>query len=100
MMVNHLGDEHILRHRWLPNIQVRVFNPFAIEVITVVANLDLFFTSRGLICRMHNKLLSGTTRSRWSVVVTRHQYFPVDPRFAVADEDVFERTCSQALSVI
>ncbi len=85
------GDEQLFAIANRPNIQIRVFNPFAYrgENRFIKGSEYLFHHSR-LDYRMHNKLLVAD--NGMALVGGRNigdQYFQIDPESQFADDDVF-----------
>jgi cardiolipin synthase C len=85
------GDEQILALDAHPNVQVRVFNPFAYRGhSTLRRTLEFMFHASRLDYRMHNKLL--VVDNAVALVGGRNignQYFQMDPESQFADDDVF-----------
>src|SRR5579864_3878754 len=85
------GDEQISALDAHPNVQVRVFNPFAYRGHNRLRRgLDFMFHASRLDYRMHNKLL--VVDNAVALVGGRNignQYFQMDPSSQFADEDVF-----------
>jgi putative cardiolipin synthase len=86
-----VGDEQILALDAHPNVQVRVFNPFAYRGhSTMRRGLEFMFHASRLDYRMHNKLL--VVDNAVALVGGRNignQYFQMDPESQFADDDVF-----------
>ncbi len=85
------GDEQILAIASRPNIEIRIFNPFAYrgESRFIKGSEYLFHHSR-LDYRMHNKLLVAD--NAMALMGGRNigdQYFQIDPESQFADDDVF-----------
>ena len=84
------GDEQILALDAHPNIQVRVFNPFAYRGHSIMRRaLEFMFHASRLNYRMHNKLL--VVDNAVAFVGGRNignQYFQMDPESQFADDDV------------
>jgi len=84
------GDEQILALDAHPNVQVRVFNPFAYRGhSTLRRGLEFMFHASRLDYRMHNKLL--VVDNAVALVGGRNignQYFQMDPESQFADDDV------------
>ena len=84
------GDEQILALDAHPNIQVRVFNPFAYRGHSTMRRaLEFMFHASRLNYRMHNKLLVADNAV--ALVGGRNignQYFQMDPQSQFADDDV------------
>ncbi len=74
-----------------PNIEVRIFNPFAYRGETVFGRgFEFMFHHRRLDFRMHNKLL--LVDSAGALIGGRNigdQYFQIDPQAQYADDDLF-----------
>jgi len=85
------GDEQIMALDAHPNIQVRVFNPFAYRGHrTMRRALEFMLHVSRLDYRMHNKLLVVDNAA--ALVGGRNignQYFQMDPESQFADDDVF-----------
>jgi putative cardiolipin synthase len=85
------GDEQISALDSHPNIQVRIFNPFAYRGHSSLRRgLEFMFHSSRLDYRMHNKLL--VVDNAVALVGGRNignQYFQMDPESQFADDDVF-----------
>jgi putative cardiolipin synthase len=85
------GDERLLQLDGHPNIEVRVFNPFAYRKHNLfLRNLDFVLHKSQLDYRMHNKLL--VVDNAVALAGGRNvgnQYFQVDPRSQFADADIF-----------
>ena len=85
------GDEKILQLDGLPNIEIRVFNPFGYRGHNqILRNLDFVLHWKRLDYRMHNKLLVADNAI--ALVGGRNignQYFQIDPDSQYADDDVF-----------
>jgi cardiolipin synthase C len=86
-----VGDEQIIALDAHPNVQVRVFNPFAYRGHSSVRRtLEFMFHASRLDYRMHNKLL--VVDNVTALVGGRNignQYFQMDPESQFADDDVF-----------
>ena len=84
------GDEQISALDTHPNIQVRIFNPFAYRGHSRVRrSLEFMFHASRLDYRMHNKLL--VVDNAVALVGGRNignQYFQMDPESQFADDDV------------
>jgi len=85
------GDEQILVMTAHPNIEVRVFNPFAYRGhLKLVRSVEFLFDSKRLDYRMHNKLFVADNAV--ALIGGRNigdAYFQVDPDAQYADDDVF-----------
>lgn len=85
------GDEQIIALDAHPNVQVRVFNPFAYRGHSSLRRgLEFMFHASRLDYRMHNKLL--VVDNAIALVGGRNignQYFQMDPASQFADDDVF-----------
>jgi len=85
------GDEQVLALDSLPNIQIRVFNPFAYRGhADFMRTAEFLFNARRLDYRMHNKLI--VVDNSVALVGGRNigdQYFQIDPESQFADDDVF-----------
>src|SRR5579864_3883192 len=85
------GDEQISALDAHPNVQVRVFNPFAYRGHNRLRRgLEFIFHASRLDYRMHNKLL--VVDNAVALVGGRNignQYFQMDPSSQFADDDVF-----------
>jgi putative cardiolipin synthase len=85
------GDEQVLELAAHPNIEVRVFNPFAYRGHHKLARIVEYMFHKGrLDYRMHNKLLVADNAI--ALVGGRNvgnQYFQLDPESQFADDDVF-----------
>ncbi len=85
------GDEQITDLDAHPNVQVRIFNPFAYRGHSVVRRtLEFMLHSARLDYRMHNKLLVVDNAA--ALIGGRNignQYFQMDPDSQFADDDVF-----------
>ncbi len=85
------GDEQLFAIAGRPNIEIRIFNPFAYrgENRFIKGTEYLFHHSR-LDYRMHNKLLVAD--NAMALMGGRNigdQYFQIDPESQFADDDVF-----------
>ena len=84
------GDEQISALDTHPNVQVRIFNPFAYRGhSTLRRGLEFMFHASRLDYRMHNKLL--VLDNAVALVGGRNignQYFQMDPESQFADDDV------------
>jgi putative cardiolipin synthase len=85
------GDEQVLALDGLPNVEIRVFNPFAYRGhARFVRTVEFLFNVRRLDYRMHNKLI--VVDNAVALVGGRNigdQYFQIDPDSQFADDDVF-----------
>jgi cardiolipin synthase C len=85
------GDEQISALDAHPNVQVRIFNPFAYRGHNRLRRgLEFMFHASRLDYRMHNKLL--VVDNAVALVGGRNignQYFQMDPSSQFADDDVF-----------
>ena len=85
------GDDQLVALDAHPQIEVRVFNPFAYRGhSTFFRFLEFTFSNSRLDYRMHNKLM--VVDNAIALVGGRNvadQYFQVDPESQVADDDVF-----------
>lgn len=85
------GDGQILALDGQPNIEVRVFNPFVYRGHSeLLRGLEFLFDASRLDYRMHNKLLVADNSV--ALIGGRNignQYFQMDPRSQLADDDVF-----------
>src|SRR5208282_4473565 len=85
------GDEQIMALDAHPNVQVRVFNPFAYRGHNTLRRVVEFsLHASRLDYRMHNKLL--VVDNSVALVGGRNignQYFQMDPESQFADDDVF-----------
>ena len=85
------GDEQIMALGAHPNIEVRVFNPFAYRGHHPLLRLIEFaFNASRLDYRMHNKLI--VVDNSVALIGGRNignQYFQMDPESQFADDDVF-----------
>jgi cardiolipin synthase C len=85
------GDERVLALDGLPNVEIRVFNPFAYRGHAQFARtVEFLFNARRLDYRMHNKLIVADNSV--ALVGGRNigdQYFQIDPDSQFADDDVF-----------
>ena len=84
------GDEQISALDTHPNVQVRIFNPFAYRGHSRLRrSLEFMFHASRLDYRMHNKLL--VVDNAVALVGGRNignQYFQMDPESQFADDDV------------
>ena len=85
------GDEQILLLAAHPQIEVRVFNPFAYRGhLRLIRSVEFILDSRRLDYRMHNKLFVADNAT--ALIGGRNigdAYFQVDPDAQYADDDVF-----------
>jgi len=85
------GDEQISALDSHPNIEIRIFNPFAYRGHSKLRRtLEFMFNSPRLDYRMHNKLLVVDNAA--ALIGGRNignQYFQMDPDSQFADDDVF-----------
>jgi putative cardiolipin synthase len=85
------GDGQIRLLAAHPDIEVRIFNPFAYRgESALLRGVEFAFYRRRLDFRMHNKLLVADNAS--ALIGGRNigdQYFQVDPEGQYADDDVF-----------
>jgi putative cardiolipin synthase len=85
------GDGRIRLLAAHPQIEVRIFNPFAYRGnSTVMRGVEYAFNHRRLDFRMHNKLMLIDNAS--ALIGGRNigdQYFQIDPQGQYADDDVF-----------
>jgi len=85
------GDEQIIALDAHPNVQVRIFNPFAYRGHSSMRRtMELMLHASRLDYRMHNKLL--VVDNAVALVGGRNignQYFQMDPESQFADDDVF-----------
>jgi len=85
------GDEQLFNLASIPNVEVRVYNPWAYRGhVPLIRYLEYITHHSRLDYRMHNKLLIADQ----SVALTGgrnigDQYFQVDPDSQFADDDVF-----------
>jgi len=86
-----LGDEQLLALDAHPQIEVRVFNPFAYRGHSkFLRALEFMLSNARLDYRMHNKLM--VVDNAIALIGGRNigdQYFQIDPESQVADDDVF-----------
>ena len=84
-------DDQIIRLKAHPDIEVRIFNPFAYRGHSMFMRAGEFlFNARRLDYRMHNKLL--VVDNAVALIGGRNignQYFQIDPSSQFADDDVF-----------
>lgn len=85
------GDEQILALNAHPDIEVRIFNPFAYRGHAVfLRGLEFLFHASRLDYRMHNKLIvADNTVALVGGRNIGNQYFQMDPESQFADDDVF-----------
>jgi putative cardiolipin synthase len=85
------GDEQLVALDAHPQIEVRIFNPFAYRGHSMLLRfLEFMFSGSRLDYRMHNKLMA--VDNAIALIGGRNigdQYFQVDPQSQVADDDVF-----------
>jgi len=85
------GDEQMAALDAHPQIEIRVYNPFAYRGSSLfLRGLEFSFNSARLDYRMHNKLMVADNSI--ALVGGRNvgdQYFQVDPESQYADDDVF-----------
>jgi putative cardiolipin synthase len=85
------GDEQLVALDAHPQIEVRIFNPFAYRGhFTLFRALEFMFSGSRLDYRMHNKLM--VVDNAIALIGGRNisdQYFQIDPKSQVADDDVF-----------
>ena len=85
------GDEQLVALDAHPQIEVRIFNPFAYRGhFMLLRALEFTFSGSRLDYRMHNKLM--VVDNAIALIGGRNvsdQYFQVDPKAQVADDDVF-----------
>jgi cardiolipin synthase C len=85
------GDEQILAIAGRPNIEIRIFNPFAYRGENrLIKGTEYLFHHSRLDYRMHNKLLVAD--NSMALIGGRNigdQYFQIDPESQFADDDVF-----------
>jgi putative cardiolipin synthase len=85
------GDEQIFAIADRPNVEVRVFNPFAYRGHNqLIRATEYLFNHSRLDYRMHNKLLVADNSI--ALVGGRNigdQYFQIDPESQFADDDIF-----------
>jgi putative cardiolipin synthase len=85
------GDEQLLALAAHPQIEVRIFNPFAYRGhLRLVRSIEFLLESRRLDYRMHNKLFVADNAT--ALIGGRNigdAYFQVDPDAQYADDDVF-----------
>jgi putative cardiolipin synthase len=85
------GDDQLVALDAHPQIEVRIFNPFAYRGhIRSFRALEFMLSNARLDYRMHNKLM--VVDNSIALIGGRNisdQYFQVDPKLQVADDDVF-----------
>jgi putative cardiolipin synthase len=85
------GDEQILVLAAHPQIEVRIFNPFAYRGhLRLVRSAEFLLEKRRLNYRMHNKLFVADNAA--ALIGGRNigdPYFQVDPNAQYADDDIF-----------
>jgi cardiolipin synthase C len=85
------GDEQILALAAHPQIEVRIFNPYAYRGhLKLVRSIEFVLESQRLDYRMHNKLFVADNAT--ALIGGRNigdAYFQVDPNAQYADDDVF-----------
>src|ERR1019366_1746124 len=85
------GDEQLAALDAHPQIEVRIFNPFAYRGhAKVFRALEFTLSNARLDYRMHNKLM--VVDNSIALIGGRNisdQYFQIDPQLQVADDDVF-----------
>jgi len=85
------GDEQLVALDAHPQIEVRIFNPFAYRGhAKLFRALEFMFSNSRLDYRMHNKLM--VVDNAIALIGGRNvgdPYFQVDPQYQVADDDVF-----------
>jgi cardiolipin synthase C len=85
------GDEQLLALDAHPQIEVRIFNPFAYRGhFMFFRALEFAFSGSRLDYRMHNKLM--VVDNAIALIGGRNvgdQYFQVDPKIQFSDDDVF-----------
>ena len=87
----NVGDEQISALAAHPNIEIRIFNPFAYRGHNeFLRGVEFLFNSARLDYRMHNKLLVADNAS--ALIGGRNignPFFQIDPDSQFADDDVF-----------
>ena len=85
------GDEQLFDLASVPNVEVRVYNPWAYRGhVSLFRNLEYLTHHSRLDYRMHNKLLiADQTVALAGGRNIGDQYFQVDPDSQFADDDVF-----------
>ena len=85
------GDEQLLALDAHPQIEIRIFNPFAYRGHSMFFRaLEFMFSGSRLDYRMHNKLM--VVDNAIALIGGRNisdPYFEVDPKSQIADDDVF-----------
>jgi cardiolipin synthase C len=85
------GDEQLFSLANLPNVEIRVYNPWIYRGhLKLLRNVEFLVRKPRLDYRMHNKLLVADDAV--ALVGGRNvgdQYFQVDPQSQFADDDVF-----------
>ena len=85
------GDDQLVALDAHPQIEVRIFNPFAYRGHTIFFRaLEFMFSGSRLDYRMHNKLM--VVDNSIALIGGRNigdEYFQIDPQSQVADDDVF-----------
>jgi cardiolipin synthase C len=85
------GDDQLVALDAHPQIEVRIFNPFVYRGHTMLFRaLEFMLSNARLDYRMHNKLM--VVDNSIALIGGRNisdQYFQVDPKLQVADDDVF-----------
>ncbi len=85
------GDEQVLALAAHPNIEVRIFNPWAYRGhLRLVRSIEFLLEHQRLDYRMHNKLFVAD--NSMALIGGRNigdAYFQVDPNAQYADDDVF-----------
>jgi putative cardiolipin synthase len=85
------GDDQLFEIAGRPNIEIRIFNPFAYRGENrFIKNTEYLFHHSRLDYRMHNKLLVAD--NSMALMGGRNigdQYFQIDPESQFADDDVF-----------
>jgi cardiolipin synthase C len=85
------GDEQLFALAAIPNVEVRVYNPWAYRGhVSLFRNLEYLTHHSRLDYRMHNKLLlADQTVALAGGRNIGDQYFQVDPDSQFADDDIF-----------
>jgi putative cardiolipin synthase len=85
------GDEQIVALDAHPQIEIRIFNPFAYRgQDKLVRSVEFLFSAARLDYRMHNKLF--VVDNAVALIGGRNigdQYFQIDPQSQFSDDDVF-----------
>ena len=85
------GDEQILEMAAHPQIEVRIFNPFAYRGhLKVIRSAEFLIEKQRVNYRMHNKLFVSDNAA--ALIGGRNigdPYFQIDPNAQYADDDVF-----------